>query len=283
MRFVVVLMVLASAGSAQAQLQNELTGPRSAAMGGAHRGLGTSNDALYLNPAGMSLAKRYNVSGVVSFVPDLWRYNVSIVDSKTGPMAGGVGYTFDTDDDTSLHRMYVGASYPLSESMFLGITNRYLVGSFKDVFGRKRDVSTYTADVGLMLKLGESVSVGASYNNLLRGKVPRLTPPTAGGGIGIQSGVFGLAADASVNLRREDERPWSFRAGAEVFLGNAFPVRLGYAREATDLGPKGFENDNIITGGLGWVSDGFGLDFTYRRELVKDGEQSFVGALQLYR
>ena len=69
---------------------DEFRGIRSSAMGGAHRGVGTSNDSIILNPAGMAIKRRYNIDANFSFnkVDNLNKANLSIVDS-TGPIAAG--------------------------------------------------------------------------------------------------------------------------------------------------------------------------------------------------
>ena len=48
-------LVLSLPRVSNASVYDEFTGIRSAAMGGAHRAVGTSNDALVLNPAGMAM------------------------------------------------------------------------------------------------------------------------------------------------------------------------------------------------------------------------------------
>src|SRR3954469_18063599 len=89
------------AASVRAQtLPDEFAGVRSLGMGGAHRALGTSNDTLYLNPAGMAIMKRYSVEASYAYdaLFKLTEVGGSIVDSKSGPVAGGVGYTHERGD-----------------------------------------------------------------------------------------------------------------------------------------------------------------------------------------
>ena len=64
-------------------------------MGGAFRAVGTSNDTLYLNPAGLGAAGRYEVDGFGAY--DLGRpggtYGASIADSMDPPFFGGLAFT----------------------------------------------------------------------------------------------------------------------------------------------------------------------------------------------
>ncbi|MBI3179837.1 MAG: hypothetical protein HYZ27_09265, partial [Deltaproteobacteria bacterium] len=116
MRLRAAVCVTCFASSAAAAVSEEFPGVRSAAMGGAHRGLGTSNDTLYLNPAGMSLASRYSVEMDYRFsnFDELYRLAATVVDSKSGPVAGGLGYTYvwgnEDGADPALHRVVLALS-----------------------------------------------------------------------------------------------------------------------------------------------------------------------------
>ncbi|MCK5689391.1 hypothetical protein KAI87_08980, partial [Myxococcota bacterium] len=55
------IIIMAFPTASSASIYDEYIGVRSMGMGGAHRGVGTSNDTLYLNPAGMAVATRYGV------------------------------------------------------------------------------------------------------------------------------------------------------------------------------------------------------------------------------
>ena len=89
-----------AATPARADVYREIHGARSEAMGGAHRGLGTSNDAITLNPAGMMLTKRYSIDANYTYSKqdDLHHFSISLVDSKSGPVAGSDEYVFSRGD-----------------------------------------------------------------------------------------------------------------------------------------------------------------------------------------
>src|SRR5689334_11365242 len=84
-----------------AHTYEEFHGVRSAGMGGAQRAVGTSNDTLTLNPAGMAVVPRYALELQYAYLPKLGlsHINISAVDSKSSPVAGGVAYTHDKADN----------------------------------------------------------------------------------------------------------------------------------------------------------------------------------------
>ena len=71
------------------------------------RGLATGNDSIYVNPAGLAMAKIYSIE--LGYLDDLLgsdrRFNASIVDSQAGPVAGGFAYTYTkrAPDDWKVH------------------------------------------------------------------------------------------------------------------------------------------------------------------------------------
>ncbi|MEK7704463.1 MAG: hypothetical protein AAB426_05845, partial [Myxococcota bacterium] len=152
------LLSISSAEVALAGIETEFHGARSAAMGEAHRGVGTSNDTLYLNPAGMAIVRRYGLD--VQYGYDardgLSHVNISAVDSKSGPVVGAVAYTHDRGGgpalDANLNRFYGGLAYAITDIFAFGVTGRHLRGDFKDALGERQDISLYTGDVGLSLR-----------------------------------------------------------------------------------------------------------------------------------
>jgi len=181
------LVTSLTAGAAFASVFDELHGVRSLSMGGAHRGLGTTNDTLYLNPAGMALGRRYSVEMGYGYSPfdELTRLNASVVDSKSGPVAGSIAYTHDRGDadgvDAAVHRIYMGAAYPLSEAFALELQPRTSAANLVDN-GDRRKLSLYTGDVGIITRLGQGVGVGLTAHNVVKTEMTRLTPLTFGAG-----------------------------------------------------------------------------------------------------
>ena len=108
---------------------------RSLAMGGAHRALGTSNDTLQLNPAGLAIQTRYAIELHYAWSEKFKesRANASAVDSKSGPVAGGLGYELLKSElegyEKNLHRVSLGMAYRVGDMFALGTTVHYIEGS----------------------------------------------------------------------------------------------------------------------------------------------------------
>src|SRR5438128_3674658 len=66
--------------------------PRATAMGGAHSAIATSNDALTVNPAGLSQIRRYHleVDGVTDPRFPAQGLMISIVDTASSPVGTGL-------------------------------------------------------------------------------------------------------------------------------------------------------------------------------------------------
>lgn len=277
--------VLALAVPARAAgVGDEFAGVRSYAMGGAHRGVGTSNDTIYLNPAGMAMVKRYAVGIEYAYSPydDLRHLNFSAVDSKSGPVAGGFAYTRDSGGkdglDVGLHRFYLAAAYPISEALAFGMTLRHVRGDIIRAESAER-VRAYTGDIGIMAALAEGLMLGFSYSNVVETDVPELTPARLGFGVGYSNPMFTLAADVTIGVGDNDEGV-AYYAGAEYLLGERFPLRLGYRRTEASAGGAAIENH--LTAGLGWLSRSGGVEVGYRRSIDRRDDFGIVGALKFF-
>jgi hypothetical protein len=269
-------------------LARELTGVRSLAMGGAHRGVGTSNDTLYLNPAGMALIKRYSVELQYGYSPfdGITRLNTSAVDSKSGPVAGGLGYTRERSDPENLglglNRFYMGAGYALSPAFALGLTGRYLRGAFTDPAGREEVIDLYNGDVGAMLALSNALTLGVSYNNIMKTEHEALAPPTLGFGVGISGTGFVLAGDVEIDRSEHADNAVTYRTGGEYVLAQAFPLRMGYSR-LRFLDKKGAERpENLVAGGLGWFSGSGALDIGFEQSLERAKNWRLLAAFKFF-
>ena len=266
--------MLAIPSSAEASIYDEQQGTRSTAMGGAHRGMGSSNDTIYLNPAGIALTQRYNIDVQYGYSPvdRLNRMSVSIVDSKTSPVAGALAYTHDRGNpaelDANLHRLYLGAGYKLGQGISLGLLGRSVRGSFKEG-GVERDVKLMTGDVGLSLGLGTGFGVGLALHNIVRTDEPLLTPMRAAGGLAFGSGGLVLAADfvRAVGEEARDNEPWAYHLGAEYALSAELALRGGYRREPAEPAAGRAKDVGTASGGLGYRTQGGGLDATFSQSI----------------
>ncbi len=261
----------------QASVYDGYIGVRSEAMGGAHRGLGTSNDTIALNPAAMALSKRYSIDlGYARGGLDgLDRVHVSALDSRTSQVAGALSYSYVTGDgrgdyNASLHHFSSAVAYPLTAGLALGINYKTIRGSYKRS-GKTQSVQLNTGDVGLAMRLGQTLSIGISYQNILpvREAQREFAKPAIGGGLGMQAGKLSMAIDGSFDMRTAYRNELSIFAGVEYILGTAFPLRAGWKRMPfTDRkGARRFEQ--VWSGGTGWVGKQGSLEVSYTRSLQR--------------
>ncbi len=238
--------------------------PQSAGMGGAYRAYAASNDALYLNPAGMSQASRYTIGLNYTFNPfdTLHVGNISIVDSETAaPLAGGFAFTYynnrENGGDLSGFRVDGGISYQVHRMVLIGATVRYqnvsapLVPTWNDV----------TADVGFLFPFSEYFSLAlVGYNLIPYGDDHAPIRSAAAIRTGYPK-VFALTFDFQQDYWTvPGEVLFIYQAGAEFTFSEWFPFRIGYINDRV-------AERQYFTAGFSFVSPYFGIDFAYRQRV----------------
>ncbi len=273
--------------SARADIYHEFYGSRSLAMGGAHRGIGTSNDTLLLNPAGMAVTQRYSVDmqyayGTGDNLNDL---SGSAVDSKSGPVAGGVAYTRNWGNpsrlDATLNRIAVGFAYPFGRSLAIGGTAKTIRGAYTTDAGRQ-EVDLYTGTLGGTATIGEMLSLGASWENIIKGNAEeqRLVKPVVGLGLGLHLPMVSLGADMVIDTRTQIDKRLTYHVGGEFILYELLAVRGGFHTDM--VGPReGTTQRSHVSGGLGLMSQAAALNLSAQRALVEDGPWEIVAGFAL--
>lgn len=290
--FTTIATILASQGVA-AGVFDEFVGVRSRSMGGAHRGVGTSNDTLYLNPAGMALATRYSLDlgYAYSNFDQLNRFNGSIVDSKSGPVAGGFGFTHvrgDSDGlDADLNRFNGALALRLGSNLALGLGARHVRGQISDGFDENenrqaRNVRIYNGDVGLSALIGP-VGVGLVFTNVLDSdqEEESFVPQTIGGGLSYGSGPFLLAADI-VSYVDQSESDLSYHVGLEYFVDNMYALRAGY-RYQPFLDDRGaIDEENVWSAGLAYVTGKGAVDLGFTQSFERSDRWDLITMIRLF-
>ncbi len=281
--FILILYPL----SANATVYDEFRGIRSSGMGGTHRAIGTSNDTLLLNPAGMAMLSRYSVELDYSYTKreDLTRTHLSVVDSKSSPVSAGIGYTYvkgDNDNtNPTMHFLYFGAAYRISDSIAFGLTSKNFRGEFTPD-GQLSKYDIYTGDLGLQIRLGDSLSVGLAYHNLLETDLPELTPPTIGAGAAFRWQELVLAFDLDADITNSDKPEMIYKAGAEYFYNRIAPIRIGYTKSpfVRKTGEKAEED--IISAGMGYLSQTGSLDIAFSRSVQRARNWTLIGGIKFF-
>ena len=292
--FAVALLAALGLSSSAAANDNGPTGPlpeffegvRAAGAGSSHTAVTSGVDSLYQNPAGVARAPMYIVDGGFSYGPTGAIIGGGIADSVHNPdFALGVAwnYFFGTGDHDSItgHDGRLAVGIPVvPEQVSIGAGVRYLRFTDTNIPITDDDetqalIRGLTFDVGVNLRLAESLHLGLKGENLIdhcadddrcRGATP--TRITAGAGLGFDT-QFLISAEGGIDLTSSDEILFDFGAGAEYLANHAIPLRIGFQRRA-------FLDRNLLTFGLGWRSEEFGIDMAYRHDLRNSSEVGYL-------
>ncbi len=290
---------------------DDIEGARALGMGGA-RASAASEAAVFLNPAGLPLTKAYAVQALFDYrtKDNLTAVGIAITDSVTNRagVAAGLYYTFinaepkfsnfSLDGSTISytrrgHEAGLALAYPLAERFILGVTNKYLYLNSTDQTGNIPGARSrgYTLDTGFVLRISDAINFGAVGQNVVPMKTWE-TPPTLG--LGLSLGLLkAMTLEADVVIRWLDYRDGEklrmvvgVKAGGEYFVGNRFPLRLGYSwdlpfRElAVRSNAKG---ESFFHAGLGYMSQSFGIEAAVRQQLSGSDKETLLGfALKLF-
>jgi hypothetical protein len=301
------LALLASLTSAPAAAQSKLDPsvtynygenetPRSAAMGGALRAMGTGTSGLLLNPAALPAARVYHVEAIAQVTPETDRqvYGGAVVDSVTSRLAGAFSFMGGWADRAGLDRtfldMRLALAYPITDRLMVGITGRYLKlsqsglgplglsavsGGLPDLpatapslQGRVAMINNLTLDLGLVAKPTDNIYIAAVGQNLTYPK-NGLMPTIVGGGLGYAGEAFSIEADGVADLNSWDKPTARVGGGAEYVIAGAVPIRGGYRY---DQGAK----LSTVSLGTGYIGSFFSIEATVKRTLSNPGATSMI-------
>lgn len=252
--------------AAEAQAQ-DYQGARLLGFSRARRALGFGNDALYVNPAGLSFAKTYEIE--LGYADDLRdtdrRINLGIADAQSGDVAGALSATYgkfrpDGQYEGSQRleglRFDVGAAALISPQMAIGTTARYsdyrLLDGDEEIEGGGSN--GFSFDVGYQWRLSEGVAIGLVIQNITAAEQPGI-PRAWAAGLGYQTGSFTLEVDVDHAWETSDPE-WTGSLG--YILAEKFPLRGGftYVQETDDF---------RFSVGAGLMIDQIGFDVAYQQ------------------
>ncbi len=282
---------------------SETETPRSAAMGGALRALGSGTTSPFLNPANMGLTRAYHIQAIGQFTPEAARQNYggAIIDS-TRRFSGGVAVVGGFMDPDGIDRSHLDLRIPLafaiSEAVHVGVAGRYLMldqeglGPLGDskasggLFdpedtpnGREALLNTVTFDAGLTIVATEGLNLSVAGQNL---SYPDngLLPTLLGGGIGFGTDDFSIEVDGVADFNSYNEASPRVMVGGEYLVGDAVPLRLGYRFDM--LSGSGESQSHAISGGAGYLDPRFGVEAAVRRTLVGPSATTIVVGFTFY-
>lgn len=290
-RIAVILVVaigLSPAATSQSTFQflrNDISA-RIAGMGGAFVAMQNDPNLLFVNPAGLAtLSGSQTSAGYLDHLMDInaGSFVYAFEWEPVGPVAVGVTYyhygTFDETDallntggtfSAADLALTVGSALPLSPTMFLGGSVKFVHSSIADYRS-----SALAADVGFLYTIPEErLAVGVtvlhagaqlSTFNGVRESLPLDVR------VGIAKRPEHLPVYLNLNLHRLQDpdvplrdRLLQFSAGAEFDLSSSLRLRVGYSNQlrrelrlGTTAGLAGF------SGGIGVTVRGYLVDYAF--------------------
>jgi opacity protein-like surface antigen len=246
---------------------------RTYGMGGAYRALGLGTEAVLGNPASIALYKMYRMElhGSWDAAGKDTFGGLSVMDAKTSALAAGLDYHLLSlrtgAGRTTAHFTTLALAFPITPGVLIGSSVHYLRAR-----GGPFDANATTVDAGLLLRFSDSFTVGFSGHNLIDTKNAELTRYYSGHA-GFIAGMLVLGADVRADFETRESSVFTYGVGLEYYLGQSFPVRLGYTYD-------GFNEASQLGLGLGFVTDeGGGIDLGYRHDF--GGEKGRVLALTI--
>lgn len=283
----VVLFVLSLALEAGAE---DFTGTRPLGMGGAHRAIVTGNDAILLNPAGMSLLRHYSFEAQYLVQPSFQTedgpaehvFHASVVDNQIAPFATGLAYTrIERSDNKKGNRYDLAFSMNLSDNLLVGADFKYL--NF-DRDGKANAIDAVTCDLGLLLRFDFGLNLAvAGYN--LTNTADYLEHPVSMA-VGAMFSPFRsleVAFDWFINFQKPldpakpieaRETGYSYHVGVEYMLFNQLVLRAGYANDQADP----FGDQQYWCLGAGYISEMLAIDFGYQGSF-SDSFRNTIGVM----
>ncbi len=270
---------------------------RGIAMGGAERAIADGVDAVYLNPAGMGMNRRYTVDAGYSWTQSAnsHRPNVAIVDSATTVLSAGVGYSFDArlnSGDFHIHRVNSAVAYTFGSIFGIGATFKYLDATrtkYDEIYDPATNaprtsifpypaqrVRAFTGDLAAMLTPIQYLSIAVIGYNLIPNPVwAELTPIALGMGAALHIAGLHVDVDAVIDFttRRRAEARMHF--GAEYSIVGMIPLRAGFIYDR-------ISSDMFWSLGAGFRHPSFGIDVGYRQAVGRPENRTLSIGVQYY-
>jgi hypothetical protein len=292
---VAMIPSVAHAGPATTSIEQgydlgEIQAPRAIGMGGALNALGSSTEALYLNPANLAATRVYHFELIGSYGLEAQQYSLggAVVDSSSSRLAGGfagAGSCQDCIDSAGIHRnvtdLRLGVAYPFGTLLSIGGTARYIhvdqsvsTGPFgsnlvSDGTPNSAILSTFTFDLGLTLTPIPQLHFGVVGHNLTD-PGNGLAPTTLAGGVGYDGGLFAVEADMLGDFTTYGHPEARAMVGGELFVGQHVPLRIGYRYD------DGTRTDSVFAG-VGYITKQWAVELSGGRDVYATHPSTLFG------
>jgi len=275
-----VLLLISLEARANAQFYE---GARPAALGDAYRAVASGNEAIYFNPAGMSLlSNRYNFDVGYAYNPTsgLNVFNASIVDGYTNPPLGaGVAFTYflgntmpRPGEETKGFRIDLALSYPISSKVLWGADIKYVN---MDINGKYSAINVATGDVGFLFIFSKNFRGAITGSNLVPVSRPEFPYQTS---VAVAAGnekSFVFSTDVTTSFFSWSDIKMQVSAAPEIFLGEYIALRAGYLWDQN-------LSSQYFSCGLGIISPHVGIDASYRQNLSYTDDRSIYMVIRIF-
>lgn len=244
---------------------------RTLAMGLGARASAANTSAVAVNPAGLSIARQYQVESSAMYEPQASRVSVggTVTDSFSGPVHAGAHFRYVHGNGYSEHGGFDGRialAVPIGTALGLGLTGRYMS------FWREGEPNVrgpfaegFTFDAALRVSPVPGLHIAALGHNLLDVGSP-LVPRQVGGSLSytidtmVTLAFDGLAELGTYRYRNGNIRPEGQFGGALEVFAEGVPIRAGYVY---DTG----RGQHLLSGGLGYTSPEVGIELSIRQQV----------------
>ena len=274
---VLVAMALPEEASAQDDAgirSSDMNTARGLALGNGARSSSLGSSAVLYNTAALSASRIYHMDALAAYRSDdgTWALGAAIADSISNRMASGLACRGIVGGDDGVTRgldCHLGFGVALAPSIAIGMSGRY----FKFT-GQERQRG-FTLDASIQVSATDGLTLSALGYNLIPSD-SALVPTLLGGGAAFSlDGMFSLSADCLVDMSTYEQAQPIIGAGIEVLAADVAPIRAGYRFDAG-------REEHSVGGGIGYVTQQYGLDFGLRYTLGDNPVTELVASIRYH-
>jgi hypothetical protein len=261
---------------------------RGLALGLGGRASAASTSALQYNAAGLTIGRLYHIESVVGYEPGTTHFTIgaAVIDSFSSPIAMGLSYRYILGNGQYGHggmEGRVAVAVPIGDVFSIGVTGRYTSfwregqpeGDTRGPFAEGANI-----DASVRVSPIPGLHIAALGYNFIDYGSP-LVPRLVGGSISytidniVMLAFDGLADLSTFHFADGSLRPEALFGGAvEVFI-SGIPIRAGYS---FDTG----RDIHYITAGLGYVHEQFGVEISWRQQIVGDDDTWLLASFRYF-
>lgn len=296
---ILLLLGLPAHAGAQADRLHPMMPARSVGMGFAGRSFAAGGNALYLNPAALSLTKQYVVGFGYGMAqqPDKkggsdfkHALNVEWTDSLPNKfhMAVGVGFNqvfSEHDDTTNVHGAVTYALEGETMGLHLGVGGHWT----KDFAGTKGDENLFTGDIGMALSVKNQIMVGVAGYNLMRSHRDPAAPRGVGAGVSFWADALMLGFDITskfeTKTRAGDPKDAlvSYIGMIQYMLAQWSFIRGAFRFDGQEVTPTGHPAEKSFAVGLALLAADFvGVEFGFAQNIDAWSDRTLGVTIEFY-